>query len=216
MDILFLKPEAKLNNLQEIQFMNIFYDVYEVKFRNKISEDQNYIKKILHLAIELNMIPLKDRICAVDKKGELIGFILISRFKSMDMGNFLKFALKLFTFTRPVKAMSIIMVLLEFRRMNIRGKKTCIAGIPLIAVKKELRGKGIGTALIDAGVAHVKEIFPNENKKNRISLIVYKDNPAVRLYQRLGFEITEIFNTMEISKIIGHRFNTHLLMSKTL
>lgn len=52
-----------------------------------------------------------------------------------------------------------------------------------IAVLAEHRGKGVGTRLLN-------ELFESvRDKYKTISLSVSADNPAKRLYQRLGFEI---------------------------
>jgi len=50
-----------------------------------------------------------------------------------------------------------------------------------IAVRPEQRGRGIGTCLLDA-------LLDRASRHHRaVSLSVALDNPAVRLYQRLGF-----------------------------
>lgn len=49
---------------------------------------------------------------------------------------------------------------------------------------KEYRGRGIGTALMQGLLADLKE----EGYK-RVSLAVQKANYAVKLYQKVGFEI---------------------------
>ena len=51
-----------------------------------------------------------------------------------------------------------------------------------IAVLPEYRGQGIGTQLLT-------HLFASEYGKTAISLSVSTDNPAVRLYERFGFEI---------------------------
>lgn len=53
-----------------------------------------------------------------------------------------------------------------------------------ISLYKEYRGKGIGTALMRAMLAILKE-----NGYKRASLAVQKENYAVRLYLKVGFEI---------------------------
>ncbi|MEM9948795.1 MAG: GNAT family N-acetyltransferase [Cyanobacteria bacterium P01_D01_bin.36] len=50
-----------------------------------------------------------------------------------------------------------------------------------IAVVPEMRGQGIGTALLSKVLALVKSEFP------AVSLSIRADNPALRLYQRMGF-----------------------------
>lgn len=53
-----------------------------------------------------------------------------------------------------------------------------------ISVKKAYRGLGIGTKLMETILK-----VANAQGYQRISLSVQKANPAVRLYQRLGFQI---------------------------
>ncbi len=52
-----------------------------------------------------------------------------------------------------------------------------------ISILKEYQNKGIGRKILE------KQL--NENKKNRIRTIlkVYKDNPAKKLYEQLGFRV---------------------------
>jgi ribosomal protein S18 acetylase RimI-like enzyme len=52
-----------------------------------------------------------------------------------------------------------------------------------IAVLPEYRDRGIGTKLILHLLEKVKDLYP------AISLSVSSENPALRLYQRLGFEV---------------------------
>ena len=54
-----------------------------------------------------------------------------------------------------------------------------------IAVLPESRGKGIGTLMLRRLLASVDE------KYEAVSLSVNEENPAVRLYRRLGFEAVE-------------------------
>ena len=57
-----------------------------------------------------------------------------------------------------------------------------------IAVLPEYRNQGIGTRLILNLLEIVKDIYP------AISLSVSSDNPALRLYQRLDFEVVSQFD----------------------
>lgn len=218
-NIILLKPGTGLNNLQEIQFIDILQEAYDVKFDKVMNGNTKNVRKILNLMVKTDIFPVNNRICAVDgDTGEILGFVLLGRYEAAYITCFLKFALRLFTLVKINKAVKIILAFLKVFSLNLRSKKTCIADIPLIAVKEGYRRKGIGTMLLEAASRHVKEAFTNVNGKQKIALglVVYKDNPAVKLYQRLGFEITEIYNTLHLSKIIGHRFNTHLLMRKSL
>lgn len=61
-------------------------------------------------------------------------------------------------------------------------------GVPEFAfsVYPQYRGNGIGTALMQAMLAHLKG-----KKVKRASLAVQKGNPAARLYRRAGFQIVD-------------------------
>ena len=52
-----------------------------------------------------------------------------------------------------------------------------------ICIAPEFQGKGLGTTIINQ--------ILNENKHKNIYLKVFKQNPAIRLYKRLGFENCE-------------------------
>ena len=51
-----------------------------------------------------------------------------------------------------------------------------------VAVRRDARGHGVGTALVEALVVSARA-----GRHRALSLSVEEDNPAVRLYQRLGF-----------------------------
>lgn len=61
-----------------------------------------------------------------------------------------------------------------------------------ICVKPEYQNKGIGTAVL-------KEIL-FEHKDKEISLQCFKDNPAIELYKRFGFEKIDETKTHYIMK----------------
>jgi GNAT superfamily N-acetyltransferase len=51
-----------------------------------------------------------------------------------------------------------------------------------VAVRRDARGQGVGTALLEALVVRARAL-----RVRALSLSVEEDNPALRLYQRLGF-----------------------------
>lgn len=63
-----------------------------------------------------------------------------------------------------------------------------------IALLPEYRGQGIGTALLEHLLEAAKTHYP------AISLSVSPDNPALRLYRRMGFEIVGVRNHNPVMK----------------
>jgi len=62
------------------------------------------------------------------------------------------------------------------------------AAIPELAigVVEDQRGRGVGKALLRSLIEHARS-----NRIAALSLSVERDNPALRLYKRIGFEIAE-------------------------
>lgn len=216
-NVILLSPGKELNKQQESQFISIMFEAYKSKFQKHMGDEPDKVKKVLSLMVSMNLFPLENRICAIDTESkEILGFILISKFKNTSIICLLSFVFSLFSMVGFIKAFKLIRAFMILDSLNTKSKQNCIADIYLIASKEAIRGHGIGTLLMTAGLKHIKESLPPENKTPRVSLIVYKDNPAVTFYQRFGFEIVETFNTNSLTDIMGKNFHTHLLMHKNL
>lgn len=63
------------------------------------------------------------------------------------------------------------------------SKKLAHHALLAIIVSEKLRGKGVGTALLEGIKQRAKETFRME----MLLLEVYDKNPAIRLYERCGF-----------------------------
>ncbi len=63
-------------------------------------------------------------------------------------------------------------------------KKQCHTCLFSIIVQGNMRGKGIGKQLLECLMKHAKEKF----KIEILHLEVYDGNPAIRLYEKLGFK----------------------------
>ena len=64
-----------------------------------------------------------------------------------------------------------------------------------IALLPEYRGQGIGTALLEHLLAAAKDRYP------ALSLSVSPNNPAVRLYERHGFQVVEVRGTQLVMAV---------------
>jgi len=79
-----------------------------------------------------------------------------------------------------------------------------------IIVDENYRGKGVGTQLLQALMVLAKERF----KIELLHLEVYEGNPAIRLYERLGF--TRYGAQKHFVKEGKDKYLTKILMQKTL
>jgi ribosomal protein S18 acetylase RimI-like enzyme len=73
-----------------------------------------------------------------------------------------------------------------------------------IAVVPDVVGQGVGTALLERLLADLRGVFP------AVSLSVRADNPARRLYARLGFE------DVDDSEVVNRAGGTSLTMVRRL
>lgn len=85
-------------------------------------------------------------------------------------------------------------------------KHTCLLSI---IVREDMRGKGVGRALLTRLMQHAKEKFGIEV----LHLEVYEGNPAKKLYERLGFKAfgSQAHFIKENGKYMGKTFMQKVL-----
>jgi putative acetyltransferase len=88
----------------------------------------------------------------------------------------------------------------------VKQKHTCLFSI---IVQEEMRGKGVGQALLTQVMALAKEKFHIET----LNLEVYEGNPAQHLYERMGF--VAFGRQSRFIKENG-QYNAKILMQKAL
>lgn len=99
----------------------------------------------------------------------------------------------------PVGAVWLRKLLAEDRGYGFVDDQTPEVGIALLPA---YRGKGLGSALLEALFEAAKEIYP------AISLSVSIDNPARRLYERLGFApVRQEGDSLTMLKHLGKQQN---------
>lgn len=89
-------------------------------------------------------------------------------------------------------------------------KKIAHTALFAIVVDKEYRGKGIGSALLKELFKLAKERF----KLEMLHLEVYTGNPAIKLYERLGFKKYGVHK--KFLKDLDGTYYDKILMQKTL
>ena len=85
-------------------------------------------------------------------------------------------------------------------------KQSSIGMIPVVAVKPEYQGRGIGTALIHHGIKRLQE---HEYASIILHGVFYSNENALKLYLRLGWTI------IEKSKYVFYSLHEKLLPNKT-
>ena len=90
-----------------------------------------------------------------------------------------------FAFRKRFKVETTTMVIRAGRRIGYYSLKVKGEGLYLdnIQLSPQVHGRGLGADLIEKIIV--------ENKDKQLRLTTFSDNPAMRLYERLGFVITE-------------------------
>lgn len=213
-----LCSSEKLTESQEKQFKTIVYQAYKSKFNKQMGHIPNKSEKAVNLILESNLFPLNDRICAIDAKtDEVLGLILLSRFEVIPVLVLIKFLFKLLFQVGLSNTIKFTKAFSGLDSLNMKSQKTCFADVYLVAIKESYRGQGIGTQLMEYTFKqYINKAFNLHVGENKISLIVYDSNPAVRLYKRFGFEVVEAFDTKLLANIMGSEYGKHLLMEKII
>ncbi len=142
--------------------MNKDLDALTIRFTEE--SDQEYLKQWLNNEYVLRWFPLVDEREIDDAVRIWIGYA--------------KQKASLTALWNGVPCGSAVLNLQPFEKL----KHTCLL---TILVEEDKRGKGVGTALLSALEKLAKESFQIEV----LHLEVYEDNPAMRLYLRMGFTI---------------------------
>lgn len=102
------------------------------------------------------------------------------------------------TFRKDFRAENITIVAIAGRNVGFFSLKETDSGLYIenIQLSPSIQGRGIGTAIL-------KSILSN-NASHTVRLITFTDNPAMHLYNRLGFEVTRregetVFMTTKLS-----------------
>lgn len=92
-----------------------------------------------------------------------------------------------------------------------------VAEIYLVSTREDIRGKGVGTLLLN----HVLEYLHSKCRcvakdtcTCKIKLLVFAKNPALKLYERLSFKQVKCVATPEMEKAFGEEYDALIWMEK--
>lgn len=91
--------------------------------------------------------------------------------------------------------------------------------IYFVSTSESQKGKGIGTILIKHVLSNLRLGYQSELSVNtdcRVKLLVFAKNPAIKLYDRLGFKQVSSVSTPKIAKAFGSSYDVLIRMEKSL
>ncbi len=211
----------RLSEEQKRQFRRVTMEGLKGKFLSTVS-DETMIQKVIDLWSRYGQLPLNEAFAAVgEKSGEVVGILLLNSFRSPGFFPTLKCSLasvRIGGLAATLKLAHPFMQLDGYnRRLMPRG---VAAEIYLVAVKEESRGHGAGGLLLRHALEAVRSRCrcgqPGAGCACKVMLLVFDQNPAKRLYERLGFREAARLDTPRLRKAFGSGYDVIVRMERPL
>lgn len=210
-----------LSEPQKLQFRRVIMEGLKGKFSTTLQDDTDSILSIVDIWIKYGFLPMHETFCAIDADTEeVVAILLLNNFHKP---NLLDSARSLISVIRTIgmkKALRIAFNFLALDNMNKEDNPESIkAEIYLVSTSESQRGKGIGTILIMhvLDTLHAKyECQLRKNADYRVKLFVFADNPAINLYEKLGFKQVSSVATPKLAKVFGNSYDVYVRMERQL
>lgn len=212
--------QENLSEEQKLQFNNVVMEGIKGKFSKILENDTKSILAIIHLWIQYGFLPMDETFCVLDNQtGEVLSILLLNNFKKPTLRDTFKC---IFEISRVIGIAKTLKMAFEFNAIDNLNKevlqKDIIAEIYLVSTREDQRGKGIGTIIINHALA-----FLNSKCKCgrsdcvcKAKLLVFAQNPALKLYERMGFYQTSCTRTPKIARAFGESYDAMVRMEKQL
>ena len=210
-----------LSGPQKTQFKRIIMEGLKGKFVSTLQDDTDSIMSIIDIWIKHGFLPMDKSFCAIDvNTGDVLAILLLNTFHKP---NVLDSTCCLMSVIRTIgikKSLRIAFNFLSLDNLNKEMNPEYIkAEIYLVSTSESQRGKGIGRMLINHVLENLRSHYERELLQNsdcRIKLMVFAKNPAINLYNRLGFKQVSSVSTPKIAKAFGSSYDVYVRMEKPL
>jgi ribosomal protein S18 acetylase RimI-like enzyme len=197
-----IKIIQNINEVQKSEVVRMYYQAFPKKFNYLwlFIKDEKKVNVVLH-----DCIKFEDGIYAV-LDGKVVGFVGLET----DMGFYTQ--LKLSAFLKAFPIVSAIWRYVAYGIYRLFHGKTGNNAVHIdpLVVDTKARGLGVGTTLLEVVFDYAKKM----NKKKVILEVVDTNLRAKKLYERMGFQVVKIENTMFLTSRAGFQKVFH--MEKTI
>jgi len=202
-----IRNQQALSPVQKAQFRQIIVQGLRGKFTPTLREDTAAMLRVVDIWIRYGFLPMSETYSAVDPlSGDVLAILLLNDFKkpgALDSGRCLAAVM------RAIGPRRALRIAFHFLRIDNLNKQTQAAGaqaeIYLVATREDVRGKGVGTALM-------RRVL--DDLTGAATLLVFEKNPARRLYERLGFTQTARLPTPEMTRAFGDEYDVLVRMER--
>lgn len=210
-----------LSEPRKMQFKRIIMEGLRGKFVSTLQDDTDSIMSIIDIWIKYGFLPMDKSYCAIDTNtGDVLAILLLNSFHKP---NLLDSAGCLMSVIRTIGVQKSLRIAFKFLALDNLNKETnpesIKAEIYLVSTSESQRGKGIGTMLINHVLENLRSHYERELLQNsdcRVKLMVFAKNPAINLYNRLGFRQVSSVATPQMAKAFGSSYDVYVRMEKSL
>jgi len=220
-NIRFVSDYVALSEAQQLQFRRVIVEGLKGKFISTLQDDADSILSIIDIWIKYGFLPMDETFCAIDvNTEEVLAILLLNNFHKP---NLLDSACCLMSVIRTIglkKSLRIAFNFLGLDNMNKEDNPESIkAEIYLASTSESCRGKGIGTALITHVLETLRSKCERELTKNadcKVKLFVFAKNPAINLWDKLGFKRVGSIATPQLARVFGSSYDVYVRMERPL
>lgn len=210
-----------LSERQKNQFRQVIMEGLRGKFLATLGDDADGMLSIVEIWIRYGFLPMSKAFCAVKADdGSVVSILLLNDFNQPDGLESVRCLLSVMRVIGIRKALKIAFQFLAVDNINKEpNPENIISEIYLVSTLESERGNGIGAALIRYVLDDLRAACssrPSQSEDRRVKLLVFEKNPAIGLYERLGFRRTSSVATPKIAKAFGDAYDVLVRMERAV
>jgi len=220
-NIRFVSDYGALSEVQQLQFRRVIMEGLRGKFASTLQDDTDGMLSIIDIWIKYGFLPMDETFCAIDvNTEEVVAILLLNNFHKP---NLLDSACCLMSVIRTIGLKKSLRIAFNFLALDNINKEdnpeSTKAEVYLASTSESHRGKGIGTTLITHVLESLHSKYERELPENadcKVKLFVFAKNPAINLWEKLGFRRVGSIATPKLAKVFGSSYDVYVRMERPL
>jgi len=220
-NIRFVSDYGALSEVQQLQFRRVIMEGLKGKFVSTLQDDTDGMLSIIDIWIKYGFLPMDETFCAIDvNTEEVLAILLLNNFHKP---NLLDSACCLMSVIRTIGLKKSLRIAFNFLALDNINKEdnpeSTKAEIYLASTSESHRGKGIGTILVMYVLDTLRARCECELRQGadcKVKLFVFAKNPAINLWDKLGFKRVGSIATPKLAKVFGSSYDVYVRMERPL
>ncbi|KAL0218841.1 hypothetical protein P9112_004494 [Eukaryota sp. TZLM1-RC] len=209
-----LEPSSQLTTDQELGVQQCLADGFSDKLFNTI-ESPKLARDVIYLLYRYRIFPADTKLVATDDRGHVIGVVLLGP-HNVSILMLISLLIRLLFKLTLKQVYCVCRGLLLLERLTKSHSKGELPELSMISVRGDMTGCGVGSMLL----YRVNELILSRKypihtaNSDRMVLIAYEQNPAIKLYMRHGYSIVKRDSNAAFFRLGGEKYSTFVVMEK--